>query len=63
MKPTFKVVSSQGQCIEETHSESDISVVGPLARTAEDLKLAFETIGGLRAIESTAFKNHGTRKN
>ena len=40
MKPTFKVVSSQGQCIEETHSESDISVVGPLARTAEDLKLS-----------------------
>ena len=58
MKPTFKVVSSQGQCIEEIHSESDISVVGPLARTAEDLKLAFETIGGLRAIEATAFKNH-----
>ena len=58
MKPTFKVVSSQGQCIEETHSESDISVVGPLARTAEDLKLAFEAIRGLRAIESTAFKNN-----
>ena len=58
LKPTFKVVSSRGQSIEELHSESDISVVGPLARTAQDLKLAFETIEGLRGIEATAFKNH-----
>ena len=58
MKPTFKVVSSQGQSIKETYSESDISVAGPLARTAEDLKLAFETIEGLRGLEATAFKNH-----
>ena len=29
-----------------------------MARTAEDLKLAFETIEGLRGLEATAFKNH-----
>tara|TARA_B100001996_G_scaffold56083_1_gene39732 strand:- start:1841 stop:3310 length:1470 start_codon:yes stop_codon:yes gene_type:complete len=58
LKPTFKVVSSRGQSIEELHSESDISVAGPLARTAGDLKLAFKTIEGLRGIEATAFKNH-----
>ena len=55
MKPTFKVVSSKGQSIYESNSESDISVVGPLARTAEDLKLAFETIEGLRSIETVSY--------
>ena len=63
MKPTFKVVSSKGQSIYESNSESDISVVGPLARTAEDLKLAFETIEGLRSIETSAFKTNLPKDN
>ena len=56
LKPTFKVVSSHGQSIVENHAETDIAVAGPLARTAEDLKLGFETLLGLRAIEGSAFK-------
>ena len=56
LKPTHKVVSSHGQSIIESHSETDISVAGPLARTVEDLKLGFETLLGLRAIDGSAFK-------
>ena len=58
LKPTHKVVSSHGQSITESHSETDIAVAGPLARTAEDLKLCFETLFGLRAIDGSAFKAH-----
>ena len=57
LKPTFKVVSSKGQSVTDWYSETDILVAGPLARTAGDLKLAFETIQGLRALEGSSFKN------
>ncbi len=63
LKPTFKVVSSRGQSIREMHSEIDIQVVGPLARTVKDLKLAFETIKGLRLMETTAFQDQLPRDN
>ena len=58
LKPTHKVVSSHGQSIVESHAETDIAVAGPLARTADDLKIGFETILGLRAIDGSAFKVH-----
>ena len=58
LKPTFKIVSSRGQSLSEWHSETDIAVAGPLARSAGDLKLAFETIQGLRNIDASAFQNH-----
>ena len=45
------------------HSEIDIQVVGPLARTVKDLKLTFETIKGLRSMETTAFKDQLPRDN
>ena len=57
LKPTFKVVSSHGQSIVENHAETDIAVAGPGA-FAEDLKLGFETLLGLRAIEGSAFKGN-----
>lgn len=42
IKSTFKAVSSRGQSTPDWHTETDIAVVGPLARTTGDLKLAFE---------------------
>ena len=45
-KPTWDIVSGRGQALPGDHAPTDIAVVGPLARSAADLKLAFDLLAG-----------------
>ena len=45
-KPTFGVVPSQGHALPGMVARPDIAVVGPMARSAEDLALALEIVSG-----------------
>lgn len=45
-KPTYSVIPLRGHALMPSFSAPDISVVGPLARSADDLKLAFELTAG-----------------
>ncbi len=46
-KPTFGIVPKRGQTIDDTLlTEGDISVVGPIARSADDLALALRITAG-----------------
>lgn len=43
-KPTYGICSSKGQSLRERHASGDISVIGPMARSAHDLELTFRII-------------------
>ena len=45
-KPTWGIISGRGQALPGDHAPTDIAVVGPLARSAEDLRLAFDILAG-----------------
>ena len=45
-KPTWGIVSGRGQSLPGDFAPTDIAVVGPLARSAADLKLAFDLLAG-----------------
>ena len=45
-KPTWEIVSGRGQALPSDHAPTDIAVVGPLARSASDLKLALGLLAG-----------------
>ena len=45
-KPTFDIVSGRGQALPGDMGGTDIAVVGPMARSAEDLKLAMGVLAG-----------------
>lgn len=45
-KPTWGVVPMQGHLPPDWHTDIDIAVTGPMARSARDLTLAFEIIAG-----------------
>lgn len=45
-KPTYGVVSSRGHALPGVLAPADISVVGPLARSAEDLEVALDVMAG-----------------
>lgn len=45
-KPTWNVISYQGHMAAGWYGDTDISVAGPLARSAEDLALGFDVIRG-----------------
>ena len=45
-KPTWEIVSGRGQVLPGDHAPTDIAVVGPLARSASDLKLALGLLAG-----------------
>lgn len=46
LKPTWNAVSKKGHTLEGWYGDVDIAVAGPLARTAEDLSLAFDVLAG-----------------
>ncbi|MEJ6707554.1 MAG: amidase family protein [Amylibacter sp.] len=46
LKPTWGVVSEQGHSLPGWHTDIDIAVTGPMARSARDLTLAFELLAG-----------------
>lgn len=45
-KPTWGVVSPRGQSLPDTYATSDISVIGPLARSGADLEAALKVMAG-----------------
>ena len=51
-KPTWAICPPLGQALFGNVARSDISVIGPLARSAADLTLALDTIAGPEAIEA-----------
>ena len=51
-KPTFGIVPYRGQTLTGALSDPDISVVGPLARSADDLDIALAVMAGPDDIES-----------
>ena len=57
-KPTLDVVSRQGHIppFPGTWLPADLPVAGPLARSAEDLRLGLEIIGGPRPLEAIAYR-------
>ena len=55
-KPTFNLVSAEGQTLDGQVSGADIAVVGPLARSAADLKLALELTAGPNTIDEMGWQ-------
>jgi amidase len=51
-KPTWGVVSAHGHWLPGVHTANDLSVVGPMARSAEDLALAMDIIAGPPDIDA-----------
>jgi len=49
-KPTWGILPKRGHSLSDEVTESDISVIGPLARSAEDLKLVMDIVGGADEI-------------
>jgi amidase len=55
-KPTWGIAPPRGQSLPGIVSASDISVIGPLARSAEDLALALDIIAGPDPIEAAGWR-------
>lgn len=55
-KPTFNLLSSRGHAPPGVVSQGDISVIGPLARSADDLAIALEAMAGPDAIEAAGYR-------
>lgn len=55
-KPTHNIVPTRGQSVTGTVSIPDISVAGPMARSAEDLALALSILAGSDEIEAPGLK-------
>ena len=51
-KPTWGICPTLGHSMAGTVSRSDINVVGPLARSAEDLAVALDVMSGAEPIEA-----------
>jgi amidase len=50
------VIAPKGQALPGTHAYVDLSVIGPLARGAEDLELALDAMAGPDEIDGTAWR-------
>jgi len=55
-KPTFGICSSRGQVLPPYLRESDIAVIGPMARSAKDLEIALKLIAGPDETDATAWQ-------
>jgi amidase len=55
-KPTYGLCSPRGHSLGAADPDNDISVIGPLARGADDLELVLSIIAGPDAPASTAMK-------
>jgi amidase len=55
-KPTWGIVSPRGQALPGKISATDISAVGPLARSAEDLALALGIMAGPDEIDGAGWR-------
>jgi amidase len=55
-KPTWGIAPALGQALHGNVTQADISVIGPLARSADDLALALDVIAGPEEIEAAGWK-------
>lgn len=55
-KPTFGICSSRGQVLPPYLRESDIAVIGPMARSAKDLEVALKIIAGPDESDAVAWQ-------
>jgi amidase len=55
LKSTWGVASPKGQALPNSYSYSDLSVIGPLARSAEDLQIALDVMAGPDEIDGIAW--------
>lgn len=55
LKPTYGVLPSRGHSLPGAHAYADISVIGPLARSASDLETAFGVLAGPEDAEAIAW--------
>ena len=55
-KPTFGIVPTHGQSLPGVYNKSDITVVGPLARSAEDLALSLDITAGPNKFGAAAWR-------
>lgn len=55
-KPTWGILPMRGHAMPGVLSMSDISVIGPLARSARDLRLAVELVGGADDLQLPGWK-------
>src|SRR5215470_1137485 len=55
-KPSYGIAPPRGQALPGNVAASDISVIGPLARSAEDLAVALDIIAGPDPIEAAGWR-------
>lgn len=55
-KPTYGIIPPRGQALPGTFAPSDISVVGPMARSAADLALALDIMAGPDEIDGAGWR-------
>ncbi len=55
-KPTWRIVTPRGQALPGRVAETDIAVIGPLARSADDLALALDVMAGPEPIEAAGWR-------
>ena len=54
-KPTYGIVSPKGQALPETYSTGDISVIGPMTRSADDLYAMMKAMAGPDEIDGAGW--------
>jgi amidase len=55
-KPTFGIVPPRGQALPGRVAQGDISVIGPMARSAEDLAIGLSVIAGPAKIDGAGLR-------
>lgn len=55
-KPTYGVVPMRGHALPGVLAAADISVVGPLARSADDLELALDAMAGADGLDAECWR-------
>jgi len=55
-KPTWGIVSPRGHALPGRVAQGDISVIGPMARGAEDLEMAFDAMAGPDDIDGAGLR-------
>lgn len=55
-KPTYGIVPMQGHALPGVLAAADISVVGPLARSAEDLQVALDVMAGADGLDAECWQ-------
>ena len=56
LKPTWGVAAPKGQALPGSYAYADMSVIGPLARGADDLEIALNAMAGPDEIDGIAWK-------